>query len=144
VLLPMYFMIGVWGGDNRQYASIKFFLFTLFGSALMILSFLALYFKGGQTFSIPELIRSRRTTSATPPRCGSSPGLFMGFAIKVPIVPVPHPGCPDAHTQAPTAGLGDPGRDPPEARHVRASSRSRCRCSPTRPTAGRRGSACSP
>src|SRR5690349_4948501 len=45
VLLPMYFMIGVWGGANRQYASIKFFLFTLFGSALMILGFLALYFK---------------------------------------------------------------------------------------------------
>ena len=44
VLLPMYFMIGVWGGENRRYASIKFFLFTLFGSALMILSFLALYF----------------------------------------------------------------------------------------------------
>src|SRR3954465_12362099 len=55
VLLPMYFMIGVWGGPNRQYASIKFFLFTLFGSALMILSFLALYFKGGQTFDIPAL-----------------------------------------------------------------------------------------
>src|SRR5688572_4251201 len=55
VLLPMYFMIGVWGGPNRQYASIKFFLFTLFGSALMILSFLALYFKGGQTFDIPTL-----------------------------------------------------------------------------------------
>ena len=44
VLLPMYFMIGVWGGPNRQYASIKFFLYTLFGSALMIVSFLALYF----------------------------------------------------------------------------------------------------
>src|SRR5436190_17067242 len=58
VLLPMYFMIGVWGGPNRQYAAIKFFLFTLFGSALMILSFLALYFKGGQTFQIPELIAS--------------------------------------------------------------------------------------
>ena len=54
VLLPMYFMIGVWGGEQRQYASIKFFLFTLFGSALMILSFLALYFKtGGQTFYDP-------------------------------------------------------------------------------------------
>ena len=45
VLLPMFFMIGVWGGPNREYASIKFFLFTLFGSALMLLSFLALYFK---------------------------------------------------------------------------------------------------
>src|SRR5687767_12959972 len=58
VLLPMYFMIGVWGGPNRQYAAIKFFLFTLFGSALMILGFLALYFKGGNTFDIPELIQS--------------------------------------------------------------------------------------
>ena len=45
VLLPMFFMIGVWGGPNREYASIKFFLFTLFGSALMLLSFLALYFQ---------------------------------------------------------------------------------------------------
>src|SRR4051812_44199020 len=58
VLLPMYFMIGVWGGPNRQYASIKFFLYTLFGSALMILSFLALYFKGGNTFDIPTLAAS--------------------------------------------------------------------------------------
>ena len=54
VLLPMYFMIGVWGGANRQYASIKFFLFTLFGSALMILGFLALYFQAGNTFDIPS------------------------------------------------------------------------------------------
>ena len=55
VLLPMYFMIGVWGGGNRRYASIKFFLYTLFGSALMILSFLAIYFKGGRTFDMVEL-----------------------------------------------------------------------------------------
>src|SRR5919107_1473193 len=53
VLLPMYFMIGVWGGEQRQYAAIKFFLFTLFGSALMIVSFLAVFFvTGGETFSI--------------------------------------------------------------------------------------------
>src|SRR3954471_3318863 len=58
VLLPMYFMIGVWGGEERQYASIKFFLYTLFGSSLMILAFLALYFQGGNTFSIPELIQT--------------------------------------------------------------------------------------
>jgi NADH-quinone oxidoreductase subunit M len=70
VLLPMYFMIGVWGGENRQYAAIKFFLFTLFGSALMILSFLALFFlvqdaNGGEgTFAIPDLIRLATTTSA--------------------------------------------------------------------------------
>src|ERR671913_181145 len=56
VLLPMYFLIGVWGGDQRQYASIKFFLFTLFGSALMIVSFLALFFvTGAETFNMTEL-----------------------------------------------------------------------------------------
>ena len=56
VLLPMYFLIGVWGGEQRQYASIKFFLFTLFGSALMIVSFLALFFlTGGETFDMTEL-----------------------------------------------------------------------------------------
>ena len=54
VLLPMFFMIGVWGGPNREYASIKFFLFTLFGSALMLLSFLALYFKVDVTRTSPE------------------------------------------------------------------------------------------
>ncbi len=59
VLLPMYFMIGVWGGEQRQYAAIKFFLFTLFGSALMMLSFLALFFKtGAQSFSM-EYIAAR-------------------------------------------------------------------------------------
>ena len=57
VLLPMYFMIGVWGGENRQYASLKFFLYTMFGSALMLVAFLALFFKtGAESFSIPFLI----------------------------------------------------------------------------------------
>ena len=102
VLLPMYFMIGVWGGPNRQYAAIKFFLYTLFGSALMILSFLALYFKGGQTFDIPELT----TTGAAIARSTQIlifAGLFMGFAIKVPMFPF-HTWLPDAHTEAPTVG----------------------------------------
>jgi NADH-quinone oxidoreductase subunit M len=104
VLLPMYFMIGVWGGANRQYAAIKFFLFTLFGSALMILSFLALYFKGGQTFDIVGL----RTTVAAAGLSHTSQmlifgGLFMGFAIKVPMFPF-HTWLPDAHTEAPTVG----------------------------------------
>jgi NADH-quinone oxidoreductase subunit M len=102
VLLPMYFMIGVWGGPNRQYASIKFFLFTLFGSALMILSFLALYFKAGNTFDIPTLIHN----AAHLPH-GTQVlifgGLFMGFAIKVPMFPF-HTWLPDAHTEAPTVG----------------------------------------
>jgi len=102
VLLPMYFMIGVWGGPNRQYASIKFFLFTLFGSALMILSFLALYFKAGNTFQIPELVH----TAAHLPHSTQVlifAGLFMGFAIKVPMFPF-HTWLPDAHTEAPTVG----------------------------------------
>ena len=102
VLLPMYFMIGVWGGPNRQYAAIKFFLFTLFGSALMILSFLALYFKGGQTFDIPELIASG-SVLARSTQMWIFAGLFMGFAIKVPMFPF-HTWLPDAHTEAPTVG----------------------------------------
>jgi NADH-quinone oxidoreductase subunit M len=105
VLLPMYFMIGVWGGANRQYASIKFFLFTLFGSALMILSFLALYFKGGQTFDIVKLAAAdspvRMLTIGTQVLIFG--GLFMGFAIKVPMFPF-HTWLPDAHTEAPTVG----------------------------------------
>jgi NADH-quinone oxidoreductase subunit M len=102
VLLPMYFMIGVWGGPNRQYAAIKFFLYTLFGSALMILSFLALYFKGGQTFDIPLLIeQSGGIAHGT--QLLIFGGLFMGFAIKVPMFPF-HTWLPDAHTEAPTVG----------------------------------------
>jgi NADH-quinone oxidoreductase subunit M len=104
VLLPMYFMIARWGGANRQYASIKFFLFTLFGSALMILSFLALYFNGGQTFDIQALIAN----IARHPLPHSTEllifgGLFIGFAIKVPMFPF-HTWLPDAHTEAPTVG----------------------------------------
>ncbi len=104
VLLPMYFMIGVWGGENRQYASLKFFLYTLFGSALMILSFLALYFKGGQTFDIPTLIHSGLSgTLVHSTELFIFGGMFMGFAIKVPMFPF-HTWLPDAHTQAPTQG----------------------------------------
>src|SRR5437870_7065618 len=99
VLLPMYFMIGVWGGPNRMYAAIKFFLFTLFGSALMILSFLALYFKGGETFDIPKLIASGGAI-AHGTQLLIFAGLFMGFAIKVPMFPF-HTWLPDAHTEAP-------------------------------------------
>jgi NADH-quinone oxidoreductase subunit M len=105
VLLPMYFMIGVWGGPERQYASIKFFLYTLFGSAFMILSFLALFFlTGGETFSMVELadqvqaLDIARTTQIL-----VFGGMFLGFAIKVPMFPF-HTWLPDAHTQAPTQG----------------------------------------
>jgi NADH-quinone oxidoreductase subunit M len=111
VLLPMYFLSGVWGGEQRQYASLKFFLYTLFGSALMIVSFLALFFvTGGETFSMGELANRL----ANPGEFGLDPvshttqllifgGMFMGFGIKVPMFPF-HTWLPDAHTQAPTVG----------------------------------------
>ncbi len=103
VLLPMYFMIGVWGGEQRQYAAIKFFLFTLFGSALMLLSFLALFFKtGGESFSI-EFLAANSDVITHSTQLLIFGGLFMGFAIKVPMFPF-HTWLPDAHTQAPTVG----------------------------------------
>ena len=102
VLLPMFFMIGVWGGPNREYASIKFFLFTLFGSALMLLSFLALYFKLG-TFQIPALAHLHGGDIAHGTQVLMFGGLFLGFAIKVPMFPF-HTWLPDAHTEAPTVG----------------------------------------
>jgi NADH-quinone oxidoreductase subunit M len=105
VLLPMYFLIGVWGGEQRQYASIKFFLFTLFGSALMIVSFLALFFvTGGETFVIPELaVLVAESDIARWTGLLIFGGMFMGFGIKVPMFPF-HTWLPDAHTQAPTVG----------------------------------------
>ena len=102
VLLPMYFMIGVWGGPNRQYAAIKFFLYTLFGSALMILSFLALYFRRRDTFDIRLLI-AQGVAISHGTQLVIFAGLFMGFAIKVPMFPF-HTWLPDAHTEAPTVG----------------------------------------
>jgi NADH-quinone oxidoreductase subunit M len=107
VLLPMYFMIGVWGGEQRQYASLKFFLYTLFGSALMIVSFLALFFvTGAETFSISGLadrVASGEFDISHTTQLLIFGGMFMGFGIKVPMFPF-HTWLPDAHTQAPTVG----------------------------------------
>ncbi|MGH8986390.1 MAG: complex I subunit 4 family protein [Acidimicrobiia bacterium] len=104
VLLPMFFMIGVWGGPNRVYASIKFFLFTLFGSALMLLSFLALFFlTDPHTFDIPTLAESAGEGLVSSTQNLIFLGLFLGFAIKVPMFPF-HTWLPDAHTEAPTVG----------------------------------------
>jgi len=105
VLLPMYFMIGVWGGEKRLYASIKFFLYTLFGSALMLVSFLALYWlTGGTTFNIEELANLVAVKEiAIGTQILIFGGMFMGFGIKVPMFPF-HTWLPDAHTQAPTQG----------------------------------------
>src|ERR671910_770748 len=105
VLLPMYFLIGVWGGEQRQYAAIKFFLFTLFGSALMIVSFLALFFVAdGETFVMTDLARGVAESDMS--RLTGLlifGGMFMGFGIKVPMFPF-HTWLPDAHTEAPTVG----------------------------------------
>jgi NADH-quinone oxidoreductase subunit M len=109
----MYFMIGVWGGEQRKYASLKFFLYTAFGSALMIVSILAVYFLSpevrvaGQgmmhTFSIPELASWGGAGLAKSTALLVFAGFFMGFGIKVPMFPF-HTWLPDAHTQAPTQG----------------------------------------
>jgi len=114
VLLPMYFMIGVWGGEQRLYAAIKFFLFTLFGSALMLVSFLALFWAtGSTTFSmdgLAELVANRSALASDNADHISLTtqvlifgGMFLGFGIKVPMFPF-HTWLPDAHTQAPTQG----------------------------------------
>ena len=103
VLLPMYFMIGVWGGDNRQYASLKFFLYTMFGSALMLVAFIALFINTGSvSFSIPYLIE-HGSSIAKNTAIWIFAGMFIGFAVKVPMFPF-HTWLPDAHTQAPTQG----------------------------------------
>ena len=107
VLLPMYFMIGVWGGEQRKYASLKFFLYTMFGSAFMLVAFLALFFQAGdiagvQSFSFQHLYEF----GAQVPRdvqIWIFAGMFLGFAVKVPMFPF-HTWLPDAHTQAPTQG----------------------------------------
>ena len=103
VLLPMYFMIGVWGGEQRQYASLKFFLYTMFGSALMLVAFLALYYKtGAESFSIPYLVEHGGAIAKNT-AIWIFAGMFVGFAVKVPMFPF-HTWLPDAHTQAPTQG----------------------------------------
>ena len=103
VLLPMYFMIGVWGGENRMYAAIKFFLFTAFGSAFMLISFLALYFLADpHTFQMTELPEAAAGIASTTQWLIFG-GMFLGFGIKVPMFPF-HTWLPDAHTQAPTQG----------------------------------------
>src|SRR5450755_382422 len=107
MLVPMYLLIGIWGGPRKLYAAIKFFLYTLAGSVLMLLGILFLYFHhhastGVYTFSITELY-------ATAPKIAGPAAIwlffafFIGFAIKVPMFPF-HTWLPDAHVEAPTAG----------------------------------------
>src|SRR5262245_37264003 len=113
MLLPMYFLIGIWGGPRREYAAIKFFLYTLAGSVLMLVAVVALRIESG-TFSIPDMVASAhagKLTGSHLPFGGMLVGmkfatwvfwfLFVAFAIKVPVFPF-HTWLPDAHVQAPT------------------------------------------
>ena len=107
MLLPMYFLIGMWGGPQRHYAAIKFFLYTLFGSVFMLLSMLALYYyTTPNTFSLTTLIVEAPKIEASlwcmDIRYLIWIGLFIGFAIKVPVFPF-HTWLPLAHVEAPTA-----------------------------------------
>jgi len=108
MLVPMYFLIGIWGGGRRLYSAIKFFLFTLFGSLFMLLGILGVYFlnhnpdygTGAFTFNIMELYKMNLPLQL---QIWLFVGFFLGFAIKVPMFPF-HTWLPDAHTDAPTAG----------------------------------------
>ena len=118
MLLPMYFLIGIWGGPRRQYAAIKFFLYTLAGSVFMLLAFIWFYLNGDPTylidgqavtrsFSIPELMRVAWAAKGLTILGFAAVKLvwvwlFVGFAIKVPMFPF-HTWLPDAHVEAPTA-----------------------------------------
>ncbi|MFI5338500.1 MAG: NADH-quinone oxidoreductase subunit M [Candidatus Methylomirabilales bacterium] len=116
MLVPMYFLIGVWGSDRRLYSAIKFFLYTLFGSVVMLLGILAVYFYGGArlghyTLDVSELMRVAYPHTPVINILGVAfsfqdlvwLAFALSFAIKVPMFPF-HTWLPDAHTDAPTAG----------------------------------------
>ncbi len=99
-LIPMYIIIGVWGGPNRVYAAFKFFLYTLLGSLLMLLALLYLYFKSGGSFAILDWHNLPLPLSAQSLLFFA---FFAAFSVKVPMWPV-HTWLPDAHVEAPTGG----------------------------------------
>jgi len=116
MLVPMYFLIGIWGSDRRLYSAIKFFLFTLFGSVIMLLGILAVYFHhgsqtGAYTFDVLQLMNVSYPSTPLFTLLGVPfsfqdlvwLSFFLSFAIKVPLFPF-HTWLPDAHTDAPTAG----------------------------------------
>ena len=100
MLIPMFLIIGIWGGENRVYATIKFFLYTLLGSLLMLVAFLYLYNVSDSTFSIREW---HVLPIGFTPQILLFIAFFTAFAVKVPMVPV-HTWLPDAHVEAPTGG----------------------------------------
>ena len=100
MLIPMYLIIGVWGGKDRIYAAFKFFLYTLAGSLLFLVGILVLYFQGGQTFDMITLMEGDYSFAV---QAWVFLAFLVAFAVKVPMVPL-HTWLPDAHVQAPTAG----------------------------------------
>jgi NADH-quinone oxidoreductase subunit M len=106
VLIPMYFMIGVWGGPRKDYAAIKFFIYTHVASLAILVAIMAMYFEAGAgSFSMEEIARSSLQLDAFGRtfQVVAFGALFFGFGVKVPIVPF-HTWLPDAHVEAPTAG----------------------------------------
>ena len=106
MLIPMYFIIGVWGGKKRLYASIKFFIYTMFGSLLMLVAILYLFYSAGRaigsySFAYEQILRHANVPLGA--QFWLFGAFFLAFAIKVPMVPF-HTWLPDAHTEAPTAG----------------------------------------
>jgi NADH-quinone oxidoreductase subunit M len=107
MLIPMYFIIGVWGGENRLYAAIKFFIYTFFGSLLMLVAIVGLYFQvgaatGTYSFGYAHLLANAHAVSPTLAWWFFG-AFFLAFAVKVPLFPF-HTWLPDAHVEAPTAG----------------------------------------
>ena len=100
VLIPMFLIIGVWGGPRRVYAAFKFFLYTLLGSVLMLLAIIAIYWQLGTT-DLPTAMET--PAAAVQWQCWLWLAFFASFAVKVPMWPV-HTWLPDAHVEAPTAG----------------------------------------
>ena len=106
MLLPMYFLIGIWGGPRREYAAIKFFLYTLAGSVLMLIAMLMFYFNSGNSFDLVHLAKVAAGGTDLKPfdqtmQIAAFIMLFIGFAIKLPSFPF-HTWLPDAHVEAPT------------------------------------------
>ena len=102
-LVPMFFLIGIWGGERRVYAAVKFFIFTMVGSLLMLVGIIALYFTYN-TFDYPTLLQALRTNPLAPrTEIWFFAAFALAFGIKVPLFPL-HTWLPDAHTEAPTAG----------------------------------------
>lgn len=99
-LIPMFLIIGIWGGPNRVYAAIKFFLYTLLGSLLMLIAFIYLYQKSGGSFSIQDY---HQLAIPFTPQILIFIAFLLAFAVKVPMWPV-HTWLPDAHVEAPTGG----------------------------------------